>query len=256
MSPLPAGEPRDRVFEPAQAARRLGELVLPLSRGGRTDGIARRQVEACRPQVGERRESLTSSSMGPVCDEPGLMTSFIRPRDVAAAAEGCVSSRACAIAPRRARHSAWQPGRQLHHCVRSHRQPAQRAISEPDRLRPAGLWDFRRDPGRQPLTVHVDMTVRFAAGKLSETVGRGCLVLAAAVLLAVAPQRMGDRCCWQAQRASFPSTCARTNWFCGLPNRRTSRPSPGSPAIPGIRTSPSWLRASRSITDWRKRSSR
>jgi hypothetical protein len=55
-SSLPPGEPHDDVFEPPQAAGRLGELALALGRDRRRLEISRRQVETRRPQPVERRK--------------------------------------------------------------------------------------------------------------------------------------------------------------------------------------------------------
>ena len=51
---LPLREPSDHVFEPPQAAGRLGELALTLERERGGAGISGRQVETCSPQIFER----------------------------------------------------------------------------------------------------------------------------------------------------------------------------------------------------------
>ena len=51
---LPLRQPPDDVFEPSQAAGRLGQLALTLERDRRGFEVAWRQVETCCPQIFER----------------------------------------------------------------------------------------------------------------------------------------------------------------------------------------------------------
>jgi len=57
-SPLPTGEPKNDIFEPPQAARRLGELALPFGRERCGINVWRRQSQAPRTQLIERREQV------------------------------------------------------------------------------------------------------------------------------------------------------------------------------------------------------
>src|SRR5262249_45756530 len=76
----------------------------------------------------------------------------------------------------------------VHHGFCAHRQCAQRAISESHRLRPAGPRSLRRVSDRQPLTMRIEMRLRYLAGPSSRW--RALVAAAAAAaLLAVASQR-------------------------------------------------------------------
>ena len=54
--PAPLRQPRDDLFQPAEAARRLGQLGLARQHGRGGGAVALRQVEACRAQLGQRSE--------------------------------------------------------------------------------------------------------------------------------------------------------------------------------------------------------
>ena len=87
-------------------------------------------------------------------------------------------------APRLCRpQSSGQLHRQpIHDRVRSHRQPAQRALSEPDRLRPPGSWYLRRDPGCQSIVAQDDRGSR-PDKRMFATVRCRRLILTAVALL-------------------------------------------------------------------------
>ena len=51
---LPVREPGGELFQPAEAARRLGQRVLALGDGGARRRMPARQVEAERTQIGKR----------------------------------------------------------------------------------------------------------------------------------------------------------------------------------------------------------
>ena len=52
-APLPAGEPHHHLFQAPEAARRLGEDGVAARGRCSREVIPRRQIETCRPQVGE-----------------------------------------------------------------------------------------------------------------------------------------------------------------------------------------------------------
>src|SRR6187455_373966 len=66
------------------------------------------------------------------------------------------------------------------------RQPAQRALSEPDRLRPPGSWYLRRDPGCQSIAAQDDRGSRPDKRMFATVRCRRLILTAVALLSAIA----------------------------------------------------------------------